>query len=33
VAWHHHVPTADEYGRAVVELEAQLDELDRDAAA
>jgi len=27
VAWHHHVPTPDEYGRAVAELQAQLDQL------
>ena len=33
VAWHHHVPTTDEYERAVAELQAQLDELDRGAAA
>jgi transketolase len=33
VAWHHHVPTADEYERAVAELQAQLDELDREAGA
>ncbi len=26
VAWHHHVPTPDEYQRAVAELQAQLDE-------
>ena len=32
VAWHHHVPTRDEYERAVAELQAQLDELDRGAA-
>ena len=33
VAWHHHVPTADEYGRAVVELQAQLEALDEGAPA
>jgi len=33
VAWHHHVPTQDEFERAVVELQAQLDDLDREAAA
>jgi len=27
VAWHHHVPTPDEYQRAVAELQAQLDQL------
>jgi transketolase len=27
VGWHHHVPTTDEYGRAVAELQAELDRL------
>ena len=28
VPWHHHVPTADEYERAVAELQAELDRLE-----
>jgi transketolase len=33
VAWHHHVPTADEYERARAELEAQLAEAEMQLAA
>ena len=33
VAWHHHVPTPDEYERAVAELQARLDQLDGGPAA
>ena len=32
VGWHHHVPTADEYARAVAELQAELDRLEGAAA-
>ncbi len=32
VGWHHHVPTPDEYGRAVAELQAQLDQLPEGPA-
>jgi transketolase len=28
VGWHHHVPTGDEYARAVAELQAELDRLE-----
>ena len=31
VAWHHHVPTDDEFRRAVAELEAELDRLEAAA--
>jgi transketolase len=33
VAWHHHVPTPDEFERAQAELQAQLDAIDQGAAA
>ena len=33
VAWHHHVPTADEYARARAELEAQLADAEAQLAA
>ena len=33
VAWHHHVPTADEYARARAELETQLAEAEAQLAA
>jgi transketolase len=33
VAWHHHVPTADEYERARAELEAQLADVETRRAA
>ncbi|MFN8622156.1 MAG: transketolase [Chloroflexota bacterium] len=32
VGWHHHVPTADEYQRAVAELQAELDRLEAGQA-
>jgi transketolase len=32
VGWHHHVPTPDEYQRAVAELEAELERLEASAA-
>jgi transketolase len=32
VGWHHHVPTAEEYARAVAELQAELDRLEGAAA-
>ncbi len=33
VAWHHHVPTADEYERARAELEGQLRDAEAQLAA
>jgi transketolase len=33
VAWHHHIPTAEEYERACSELEAQLAEIEGELAA
>lgn len=32
VAWHHHVPTADEFQRATAELQARLDSLEAGTA-